>query len=470
MTNTLLHQLIIQLSPSEREEAKKWLCSPLHNSRKDIEKLFLSLDEYLFYLKLEPTKELLYQKVYPQQAYSDQQFRLVCSYLFKSLEEWLSWREWHHQSLSKGALLLKAYRKLELEKHQHRQIDKQRKRLNKTSLRHHLFYESQFLLEQEIYLAESKVGRELTLNLQQQENALQTAFLLNKLRLACLSIAHQRVSGAEYELRMMDQVLAYAQQSPFAENASIALYLSAYKMYQNADDELAFKQFSQLLFEHLNKFPSHEGRDLVLLGINFCIRQINKQGEVYFKEALNLYKHGLEANLLLEGGWLSAFTFSNITIIALRLGAYEWIDSFLSQYKKQLHPNRRESIFALNAARLAYHQQEHRKALLYLHQFEDRDFIHQMSAKIIQLKIYYEAGDFNLLAAHIKNTRAFLRRVKHHSYHKQIYINIFSLTEQLMKLSQYDKEKREKLRQQISDTEPLTEKDWLLAQLKTGKK
>ena len=95
----------------------------------------------------------------------------------------------------------------------------------------------------------------------------------------------------------------------------------------------------------------------------------------------------------------------------------------------------------------------------------DKDFIHQLSAKIIQLKVYFETGDMQLLAAHIKNTRAFLRRVKDASYHKEIYVNIFSLTDQLMRLAPYDQRKRAALRQQILTTNPLTEREWLLEQL-----
>lgn len=465
MNNTLLYQFITQLNPSERTEATKWLQSPLHNSRSDITKLFLYLDEYIFYLKLEPKQERAYCHLFPSKKYDNQDFRLICSYLLKSLEEWLSWRQWHHHSLSKGALLLEAYRGLGLEKHQNRQINRQRKILERSPLRHHVFYESQFQLEQEIYLSESKIGREAILNIQQQEDALQTAFILNKLRLACLSIAHQRVSDAHYDLAMMEEVLAYAQKPPFINKAGVALYLSAFQIYNQPDNENTFKQFSQLLFAHLDKLPASESRDLFLLGINVCIQQINQQNKRYFQEAFNLYKQGLTANLLLENGWLSAFTFSNIAIIALQLEEYDWLASFLNKYRKQLDPRRRESIYALNAARLAYHQKKHKEALLHLHRFEDRDFYHQMSGKIIQLKIYFEDGHFNLLSAHIKNTRAYLRRVKHHSYHKQIYVNIFSLTEQLMKLSPFDKEKREKLRSQIKSTEPNTEKAWLLAQL-----
>jgi hypothetical protein len=286
-----------------------------------------------------------------------------------------------------------------------------------------------------------------------------------KLRLACLSIAHQRVSGASYNIAMLPEILALAPQAPYREEPAIAVYYNAYQMYQAPNDEKAFQQFEYLLLKHLPHFPASEGRDLVLIGINFCIRQINKRGNIFFKEALALYRKGLEQDLLREDGYLTPFTYSNITIIAIRSGELEWAAQFLEEYRPQLAPHRREGIHALNAARLAYHRGQHREALLQLHQFSDRDFIHQFSAKIIQLKIYYEAGDFQLLAAHIKNTRAYLRRIKHDSYHKQIYNNIFSLTDQLLKLSPYDKEKRAALRVLIETTEPLTEKEWLLAQL-----
>ena len=58
-----------------------------------------------------------------------------------------------------------------------------------------------------------------------------------------------------------------------------------------------------------------------------------------------------------------------------------------------------------------------------------------------------------------------LKQLENHPI--EIYINIFSLTDQLMKLPPYDQEKRNALRQQIINTEPLTEKEWLLGELKS---
>ena len=465
MNNTLLFELVSALTLRERQEAEKWLRSPVHNEREDILRLFVFLQEQLFYLQLLPDREQVFRHLYPDKAFDDQPLRLVCSYLLQCLEEWLSWRQWQHQNKGKGIHLLEDYRTRGLDKHFVRQERKQRALLNKQPIRNHQFHFSSYQLEQELYLYQSRQGRGQALNFQAQEKALQLAFMSYKLRLACLSTAHQRVSGANYAVALLPEILALSQQEPYCHEPAVAIYYHVYQMYQEADSAAAFRQFEQLLLAHVSSFPTHEARDLVLLGINFCIRQINKKGNAYFKEALDLYRQGLANDLLLEDGYLSAFTYSNIVMIAIKSGELDWVAHFIEHYRTQLEPRRREGIYALNAARLAYHQGNHRQALLLLHQFSDRDFIHTLSAKIIQLKIYYEAGDYQLLSSHIRNTRAYLRRITQDSYHKQIYVNIFSLTDQLLKLPPYDTAKRKALRQQIESTEPLTEKEWLLAQL-----
>lgn len=465
MINTLLYQLIAHFSLRERQEARKWLISPVHNERKELVRLFDFLEERHHYLKLSPDRKETYAYVFPTQSFNDQQLRLHCSYLYQCLEEWMSWKQWQGERKQADISLLKNYRERGMDKAFARQERKQRALLDQATIRDHNFHWLQYRHEHELYLWQSRKGRAPRFNFEAQDNALQLAVMSYKLRLACLSVAHQNVSGADYQIALLPEVLALAETPEYANIPAISVYYSAYQMFVQIDDDAAFLAFETVLFKYLDCFPEEEKRDLTLLGINFCIRQINKKGDTYFKEALTLYRKGLENKLLLENGWLSAFTYSNITIIAIRSKEIEWVAHFLDHYRKQLAPALRDSIYALNAARLAYHQGKHREALLHLHNFDDRDFFHQLSAKIIQLKIYYEDGDYQLLSAHIKNTRALLRREKRHAYHKQIYSNIFSLTEQLMKLSPYNKKRKETLRQQIENTEPLTERTWLLQQL-----
>lgn len=468
MTNTLVYQLITALTAAERREAQQWLDSPIHNQRKDILDLYLIIAEWHHDLHLIPNREQLYQRLFPNKDFDDQELRLLSSYLLKCLEEWLNWRGWKRNQDLISPHLLKAYRDKGLEKHFRRQLRTQRRLLERSPLRHPEYYWSLFQLERADYEWESSMAsaRGRLFNLQEQEDALQIAFLGMKLRQACFTVAHQQVFKANYRLALLDEFLQLAQEAPYTESPAVQVYYYGYLTYVDETPEQAFQHFKTLFFTHFSCFPAREARDLLLLGINFCIRRINREGNAFLQEALDLYQKGLENDLLLEDGWLRPFTVNNIIGIALRLQALEWVKLFLAQYKNRIEPRRREAIVALNSARIAYSEGHYNDALRQLHRADDRDFIHQMTVKTLQLKIYYEGEDFELLSAHIKNTKAFIRRRRNQGYHERIYLNIFSLTEQLLKVNPYDHKQKQLLRERITHTDPLTEKEWLLKQLK----
>jgi hypothetical protein len=94
-----------------------------------------------------------------------------------------------------------------------------------------------------------------------------------------------------------------------------------------------------------------------------------------------------------------------------------------------------------------------------------KDFINGMAARILQLKIYFEKQELELLDAHLKTLRMFIRRNKRMGYHYQNWLNIVHFTQKLMELNPFDEEQRAVLRQAVEAEATLTEKDWLLAQL-----
>ncbi|HRF40852.1 MAG TPA: hypothetical protein PK198_18805, partial [Saprospiraceae bacterium] len=120
---------------------------------------------------------------------------------------------------------------------------------------------------------------------------------------------------------------------------------------------------------------------------------INQGRVLYLQEALELYRLGLEGNLLTEQGYLTPYTYNNIAGIALRLAEFDWAEEFVHRYQFQLSPEHREPLYALNAARLAYARKQYREALRFLQSADYRDFFHQMTARIMQLKIYFETGE-----------------------------------------------------------------------------
>ncbi|MBX2927591.1 MAG: hypothetical protein KF852_07120 [Saprospiraceae bacterium] len=464
MQHALLPELIRTFSPSEQEEARRWLRSPAHNLREDLPRLFEALLPTADQDPAEPDREQVWGAVFPTQAFDDQEYRLRCSYLLSVLEDWLVWRRRRDFHLDAGAVLLAAYRERGLDRHFRRRLPRSREVLEHSPLRSPEYYLAQFQLEREAYLQDSRGDRLSPKNLQEQDDALSCALIGMKLRQACLALAHEQVVETGYRLAFVEEAMRWAQQPPYAGVPAVAVYRDTYSSLIKPDDDAAFRQCRESIFRHYHCFTPEDLRDLLLLALNTCIRNINRGRRLYLKEALELYRLGLESSLLTEHGYLTPYTYNNITGIALRLAEYDWAEAFVNDYKTQLAPEHQNTLYALNAARLAYSRKQYTAALRHLQSADYRDFFHQMTARIMQLKIYYETGENDLLSAHLKNTRALLRR-RRTSYHEQNYLHIIRFTEQLLRLRPYAPSAREKLRQKIETTEPLTERDWLLGQM-----
>ncbi len=465
MQKTLLAELIGSLSTAEVAEAARWLASPLHNQREDLPRLFAALTRPGGVSEEDTGRALLWQEMFPESPYDDQEFRLRCSYLLKQLEDWLAWKRWQEDPLYRTNAALAAYRERGLDRHFQKRVVMARQRLEQAPLRSPDYYLTLYGFESEVYLQYSVGERQRPKNLQAQDDALTCAIISLKLRQICLVLAHRQVSDADYRIPLIGEVLLWAEESPYAEAPAVAIYREAYYTLTRPEDDTAFVRFREAIIRCFSNFPAAEMRDLLLLALNSCIRRINAGHRPALREAFTIYTLGLESHLLLEDGWLTPYTYNNIVGIAILLEELTWAEDFVQRYGEHLEPEQRAMHFALNSARLAYARKNYRAALLHLQSADYRDFFHNMMARGIQMKIYYETGENELLATHLKNTRAFLRRQRTLSYHKKNYLNILQLTEQLLRRNSFDRAATQRLRERIMATEPLTEREWLLAQL-----
>ncbi len=362
-------------------------------------------------------------------------------------------------------LLLDAYRKRGLDRHFTKAYRQQQRALDKTVQEHPEQHLARYWQERAYFQHRAKSERTREHNLQAMEDALTLAFLSMKLRQACWLLAHEAVYKAEYKVALEPLLLELALKPAYAQQPAVAIYLNCYRMLKAPEESAHFEAFRDWLFRIIGHFPVEELRDLFLLGINYCIRQINRTADSYLREALELYKKGLETDLLLENGVLSRFTYNNIAGIALRLQELDWTAHFLEAYRPMLAPHERQAAYSLNAARLAFSCKDYAQAITHLQQADYRDFINNMVAKTLLLKCYFELDEYNLLEYHLQTMRSFLRRKRKMSYHQQNYRNIVQLTFRLLRLKPGDQATAHALKTAIETTTPLTERQWLLRAL-----
>lgn len=462
MQNTLVFEIVANLSKPEQREVRNFLASPFFNQRMDVQLLF----DFLAKQASPPSREAAWQAVFPNQNFDDQQFRLSLSYLLKLLEQYLVFKEKQAEPLTDHHLLLAAYRRRKLPRHFEKTQRSGSKMFDNQPFRHPAFYFENYRIEHQQYLHLLESGRTKELNLQAVEDQLTTATLAMKLRQACLLRSHQAVFKTPYRIALLPEILTLSEQPPYSEQPAVLVYRLCYVALFGEGGDTNFGAFKSALFEHGGRFPKEEIGSLYLLAINFCIKKINASQTAYLQEALDLYKQGLQSELLLEDGQLSRFAYNNIVGIALRLpDEWAWAEAFVSGYRTYLEPSAQQAAFSLNMARLAFAKRRYDEALLHLQLADYKDFINGMAARILQLKIYFEKQELELLDAHLRTLRMFIRRNKRMSYHHRNWLNIVHFTQKLMELNPFNEAEREALRKAIEAEMTLTEKEWLLAQL-----
>ncbi len=462
MQNTLVFEIIAQFSKLEQRDVRNFLASPFFNQRQDVRLLF----DFLAKNQSEPSREAAWEAAQPGQPFDEQQLRLLLSYLLKLLEEYLVQKERQREPLDGGHRLLAAYHRRKLPRHFEKAQKAIAKQAENQPLRHPTFYLESYLTEHQIYLHLLESGRTKELNLQTVEDQLTTAMLAMKLRQACLLRSHQAVFNTRYRLDLLDEILGLSEHAPYRDAPAIQVYRLCYLALYGEGGEAYFGELKQALFEYGHCFQKEEIASLYLMAINFCIKKINANQHAYRKEALDLYKQGLKTGLLLEGGQLNHFTYNNIVGIALRLpDEWAWAEQFVEEYRSYLEPAAQEAAFSLNAARLAFAKRQYDEALFLLQRADYKDFINGMAARILQMKIYFEKQELELLDAHLRTLRMFIRRNKRMGYHHRNWSNIVHFTQKLLDMNPFDEGQRTALRNAIEGEEVLTEKDWLLAQL-----
>ncbi len=465
MKNSRLFLLFSQLPKKQLSTIQKAAHSSYFTTRPHVTRLFDFLWECRFELKVTPTKEQAFRAIFPDQAYDDHKLRLSMSLLLKLMERCLVFEEWEKNRTHYLTTLGITYRKLGLSKHFLQAIQQAKLSNTNQPYRSDIFYDLELKIALEEYQFKATQKQIQELNLQSILDQLDLAYFIQKLRYACYAHSHQAVFKIEYDYGLILNLLDYLPSSKHLTNPTLAIYYYCFKALKNPASPELFRQFKELLFKNSAVFPDTELRDLYLLAINYCIRQLNQGDRSFAADGFDFYKDGIEKEYLLIDEKLSRFTYNNITALGIRVGEFEWVEHFVYQYKTNLEKKFQESSYSFNLARIKYEQKQFNSAIRLLQHAEYKDVVLNLSAKAILVKIFFELEEFDTLEAHLDAMNTFIRRKKMMSYHRNNFLNLVRFTRKILETPSGNTAARKKLLSELEQTSAIAEKEWLKKQL-----
>lgn len=465
MNNSVLFQVFSSLSSKEIREMGLFIQSPYINRRDEVSRL------YDFFVKNSSIsegalrKEKAWKYIFPNKAYNDKEMRYAMSFLLKALRQFLVYKEVDEDKAQSQVLLCRSLRHRRLNKLFEKEVKKTLEWQENQPFRNTLYHYNNYQIQFERYEYISQKRRSGDMPLQKLSDELTYFYIADILRQSCTILTHQTISTRDYDLKLLNEVLKHVEGNDYSFAPAIPIYYNSYKALSNLDNESHFHEFKKLLYKHWNLFPLAECQDLYLLATNYCIKRLNKGDHKYIREGFDLYKSGLENQIFLEDGYLASFNYKNISRLGLALGEYDWVETFLNQYRKLLEPKKRENDYTYNLAFFYFQKRDYNNAMQLLQKVDFDDVLNNLDARRMLLRIYYELGEYDALDSLLDSFKTYISRQKDIGYHKDNYLNLIRFVKKMIRSNLSNSATRIALMDEVKNTPAFSEQNWLLKQL-----
>lgn len=464
MEGTKLFQLLDTFSAKEMDYISTSI-KHAFTQNYSLQQLWSHLELILTGTLTDTTKASAFANVFKGEKYNDQKLRLCISQLNKAVEEIVFKKEIADKEILKAITLLEFYKSKSLSKHYHSQLKKVTALIDKATIQDIEFLDKRTHVESEIYEMLISKKRNQDLNIQNILNQTDIAYYAKKLKYICTAMAHQAVYKIDYDLGDIEKMLSTIGKMDIDKYPALAIYYSCYQMLSNPDDLEKFSSFRSQLRNFQQHFKREELRTIYHLGINVCIKKLNKGDKDFGRIGLEMYQEALNNKSLMINNKITRYTYRNIAMMAIRVGDFKWADEFTETNRDHLSKADKKAAYHFNRALINYNQQQLDAALENIIEADFKDHLINLAAKTLQAKIYYELDEDNLLYSHLDSMEMYIIRNKVLGYHKENYRNIISYLKKLLKHNPYDKNKTEKLKSKVLEEKTLTERNWFITQL-----
>lgn len=477
MQTTPLFQTFRALNQHDRRELEKFVNSPVFNQREDVKRLFKYLAENVPPENADIpnaglTKMSAYAQVFPPESgskknhYNDADMRHTMSFLFKVIKRYLAYSMWSENEVEAGLSLCKALRKKGLDKIYEKEYKALESRFRSEPHQSADYFFRQYQLRLEYWEVFQRTERGGETNLKEVGDSFGAFVAINVLRQGCAMLAKPGNQENIQSLAFLTDTLTATENGKFEETPAVLVYFRCFKMLSDNDPHVHFTALKSLLEKYWTLFPQHEIRDIYVAAINFCIKQLNTGARSYIREALDLYRSGLQRNIIFEDGFLSKYTYNNIFLLAVALEEWDWARQFLEDYRSALPQRDRDSAHRYNLANYFFRKKDYERAQEILRHVEFRDPFYNLDARRMLIRIYFDTGEVMALDSLLDSFTIYLRRKRVSlGYHRELNLNFVRFVKNILHLKPADAPEKNSLREKILETKYVAEREWLLGKV-----
>ncbi len=249
--------------------------------------------------------------------------------------------------------------------------------------------------------------------LQDMADHLDVYYLAEKLRTSMAMLNLQSMLNIEYRISHLDEILSRCRMDEYRAFPVIQLYHAAIRLMINWQDESAMTGLNELLKQHESVPGKDELTDLYKIMLNICTRRINHLNDPQARRHyLDINTRLIGKGLLLDEGLLNPWRYINLVNISLDMGETEHAREFAREYRKLLPADTAPDVYHYCMALYHHYCGEYSAAMAAIHSVNFADVYLNIASRSMMIKLYYDAGEDDLLQSVLESTRIFLLRNK----------------------------------------------------------
>jgi hypothetical protein len=248
----------------------------------------------------------------------------------------------------------------------------------------------------------------------------------------------------------------------------VELYLNTLRAFLYIENEEFYYRFKEALYRNDGSISADDRSQLYSRLANYCILKSSASihAHKFDNELFEVYKKITE-NRLYETSinrYFPSLLFRNILLQAVKVKELAWMEDFIQENNRYLHPEMMNDILSYSYATLYFHRGVHERSLEFLSRIQNDEFTFKLDARNLYLMNYYELKQFDTAYAVIKAYKKHLLDNTALNDETRLYINNFiKYTQKLINFhNTKTKSDPTSLKIQIGKTMKISNRDWLL--------
>lgn len=487
MLNYAFLEILESLTREELKLFRKFILSPYFNRSEKVVRLYDALIRYYpSFQNIKLTKENLHKKIAPDLPYNEITMRrllydlqILCENFMKQLSmenkpidsklsmiEELATRgslRMHKKGAKETAALLEAEKFTDSDYC-----------LRKFRLETDQFY---FGMINEKITKKSFVNTEST-RLIKGITYLISYFMLEAIKHNDILLSYSKSFNVKYNEKFINQFIElfdlerldiFIHQNSLAGGNTIEVYLKALRAFLYFDNEFHYNDFRDSLNKHSTGLSPNDNHHLHFRLAAYClVKNSNSQDFNHFfeNELFEIYKTIIEdKHFETESNkYIPVELFRNIVIQAIRMKEFTWLEDFITEYGRMLHPEKRKEVMNYCYALLYFERGAYEQSLKWLVSIKSEEFIFHLDLRNLFFRNYYELGQFDVALSYANSTKKFLNENKLVSDENRVWHENFY--KYALKLLHYQNTKTKTdpgvLHRTVNRNKKITSKQWLL--------